>query len=118
MKGKCWIYKRATLFTEDEPPLLLDYSDGTEPFDGKVFTDDSGQLVYIWRIAGQILPIPVNVPRLATTSIVKTGTIDVDDGFIEWEYIYGKFRPLHHYMMVKFVQWLPLLLLLVLICRL
>lgn len=119
LRGKCWIYKRATLYRPDKAPRIIDYANGVEEFDcDSVLVGPQG-LFYNWYLLpDQFISIPLNIPRNRTESIVKTGVIPFEDGEIRWEYIFGKFMTYGDYNWSKFMEYLPLLLLiLILIIR-
>jgi hypothetical protein len=100
MRGKCWIYKRATLYIPGLKPNIIDYSDGTEPFDCNVVsTDDMGNPVYIWKLPNKTIIIPMNIKRNSIDSIVRTGVIKYQEGEIHYEYIFGKFKDYMTYYM-------------------
>jgi hypothetical protein len=91
MKGICKIYKRANLVTP-EGSKILDYSNGTKDQECEVVMKN-GFPTYIWKVAGKEFLIPLNVSRANTSSIVEKGEFLVgDDGVVQWEYIYGKYR--------------------------
>jgi hypothetical protein len=110
-KGKCWIYKRATLHLPDLPPQILDYSDGTEEFDcDDVFLTPGEHPVYMWNLPGEIVPIPLNVPRSQVDSIIRSGTIPYNGGDLQWEFIFGKYRTYGDYYMKKTIECLPFII--------
>ena len=118
-KGKCWIYKRATLYVPDLPPRILDYSDGTEEFDcDDVFIEQGQYPVYMWRLPGEIVPIPLNVPRKQVDSIIRTGVVPYSGGELHWEFIFGKFRPYSTYYMKKFGTCLPFIVIVLVLMKL
>lgn len=108
IQGKCWIYKRATLYA-DGGSRIIDYSDGTEEFDATVFYGENGDYVYIWRLPQEIM-IPLNVSPLITDSIIRSGIIKHDDGEIHWEFIFGKFKPYKEYYAKKLLNCMPFIL--------
>lgn len=108
--GKCWIYKRATLVRDDGAQEIIDYTDGTEPFDcSKLMKDDMDHPVYVWKLAGERIHIPLNVKRNSVSSIYNSGTIETDRGMIEYEYIFGKFRTYTQVMMSQLSSCAPLI---------
>ena len=110
-RGKCWIYKRATLQVPGLPPRILDYSDGTEAFDCENVVVTPGEYpVYVWELPGEIIPIPLNIPRNQVDSIVRTGSIPYADGELQWEFIFGKYKPYTTYYTNKFMDCLPFIL--------
>jgi len=114
--GKCYIYKRATLFEPQKLPVILDYTDGTEPFDCTVHVDADGALYHDWYLDGESIRIPLNVKRASVYSIVKDGVLDLDNGRrIEWEYIFGKFRTYPEFYWGKLVESAPYILIAIII---
>ena len=110
MKGICQIYKRATLITNDGQTKILDYSNGTRSHECEVQMLD-GQPLYIWNVAGQTIPIPLNVGRNKTLSIIEKGDIQVDDGIIKWEFIFGTYKKKSYLTYIVLVAILVFLLL-------
>lgn len=112
MKGKCYIYKRA-----EKNGRIIDYTDGTEPFDCTVFEQD-GYPTFQWIVPDPDTDeelefnIPLNVPRTNTQSIVEKGEF----GDIEYEFLFGKFRTRGRYFFENYglVMLLCILLLVVL----
>jgi hypothetical protein len=114
--GKCWIYKRAMLYTAEQPAVLLQYQDGTEPFNcNEVDIQSHSYPVYHWNVAGEDIEIPLNVPRLQVDSIIKQGSIMTPKGEIKWECLYGKFRSYPAYYMELCILHIPSLILLLFI---
>ncbi len=111
IRGKCWIYKRATLYPANEQPQIIEYSSGIEPFDCDTVQMTSDGIRYNWEvIPGQIIPIPLNISRHNTYSIIRQGQLKLDDGSsVSWEFIFGKFMTHNEFMMKKFVEYLPFL---------
>ena len=105
-QGKCYIYKRATIGDE-----FIDYTDGTEVFD--CIVDDNGQYpMYTWDLGrGLQIPIPLNIPRRKTDSIIRKGNIDD----IEYEFVFGKFSSYPKYYSQQLCKCLPLVLCILLI---
>lgn len=114
LNGKCWIYKRATLHTSQEESIIIDYSDGTIPFDG-VVDMRNGSPVYLWTIMGEIIEIPLNIRRIETESILMSGEFETAEGVVAWECIYGKFRTYPQYYKDQLLKCLPLIIVVVLI---
>lgn len=114
MKVKCYIYKRATLFREQNIPLLLDYTDGTLPHTCEI-TFQNGVPLYLWQIHDQIIPIPLNVSRNSVTSIVRQGVIPTENGEIHYEFIFGKYRTYTQYYLTQLQQLAPILLVILII---
>jgi len=113
--GKCWIYKRATVHIKGAQPYILDYSNGIEPFDCEsVYYTEHG-LHYLWSLPNSVIEIPLNVSRTKTNSIIRSGVIPIKNGEIHWEYIYGKFVPYDAYRWTKLKEYMPLVLLIVLL---
>jgi hypothetical protein len=107
--GKCWIYKRATLHIPGMPPQIVDYSDGTEEFD--CGPNHNGERpIYEWKLPGETIPIPLNIPRKEVNSIIRNGVIEYQDGELHWEFIFGKFKPNSKYYMNKLKQCSPFLI--------
>lgn len=117
LEGKCWIYKRATLYSGDQKPVILDYTNGVEPVNCTSVMMDANGLFYEWEIVpGQVVPIPLNISRHNTYSIIRQGTIDLEDGSeIQWEFIFGKFQTFAEYNTKKFVEYLPFLILILIL---
>lgn len=115
VSGKCWIYKRATLHVPGLPPKIVDYADGTEEFDCEVL--NNGQYpIYEWKLPGEVIPIPLNIPRKNVDSIMRSGVIEYEDGELHWEFIFGKFRPYPKYFVNKFMESTPYILVILLLC--
>lgn len=109
-QGYCYIYRRATLYREDQPPQIIAYADGVDP--EMCTVDMSGPFpTYHWTVAGETHPIPMNVPRTQTESILNAGEIPVEEGIVKYEFIFGKFRSRTQHYTAKFIAALPLLLL-------
>lgn len=107
-KGKCWIYRQATLHVPNLPPRLLDYSDGTVPFDcDNVYVSQGQYPVYMWNLPGEQIPIPLNIPRYETESIIRQGMIPYAGGELRWEFIFGKYKTYSQYYMNKIKDCLP-----------
>ncbi len=117
LAGKCWIYKRATLYVPDQKPVILDYTNGVEPVDCSTVMIDSDGLYFNWEIVpNNIVPIPLNVSRHNTYSIIRQGSIVLDDGSeVQWEFIFGKFQTHADYNMSKFNEYLPFLILILIL---
>lgn len=110
MEGKCWIYKRATLLQPGVEPRIIDYSDGTEPFDcSEIVYNEYPK--YLWKLPGHVVTIPMNVPRNHVSSMVEKGSIPFGEGKIEYEFLYGKFKTYNQFYMCQFRKCLPFVLL-------
>lgn len=121
VSGKCWVYRRATLHIPDMPPKIIDYSDGTEPFNCNTVSDSGNYPVYEWKLPGEVIPIPLNIPRNNVDSILRKGVIEYPDGEIHWEYIFGKFRTHPQFYLQKLPQFIPfivIILILLFLCLL
>lgn len=118
-RAKCWIYKRAVFIPSDtsQNSLLLDYTNGTRIHDGIV--DITGEYpVYTWTITPSVtIPIPLNVPRYNTDSIIKQGEIQVDGGIIKWETIFGKCVFYFDYYVQLIMKYLLIILVLLLLVK-
>jgi len=114
MTGKCWIYKRATLYTPGQKPKIIDYSDGHEEFDCVPNNNPGEALSYTWNLPDQNIDIPLNVPRNHTESIVRTGNIPYGNGEIKWEFIFGKYRNYSTYYLDVFKRYFLVVVLFVL----
>jgi hypothetical protein len=116
IQAKCWIYKRATLVMDDDPqPTLVHYTNGTQEFTANIHQTSDGVPIYLWTIADQVIPIPLNIAPQQVTSIIRMGSIPYTDangqsGQIQWECIFGKYRTLPHYYLHK---CLPVVLILI-----
>lgn len=110
MYGKCYIYKRATLINGNGQPQIIDYSDGTEPFNCEV-EQINGNLVYRWKLNGEIIDIPLNVRRNKVDSILRNGNL----GDIQYEFIFGKFRTFTQFYTDQLIQLLPLMIVLLIL---
>lgn len=100
--GKCWIYKRAELHLPGTNSQIIDYSNGTEVYDCNIET--IGDIpVYMWNLPEEQIPIPLNIPRNKTNSIIRQGTIPFGDGVITWEFIFGKFKSYPQYYCSTFI---------------
>jgi hypothetical protein len=121
MRGKCWIYKRATLYSaaDGKSPTLVDYSNGTKEFNGEVKPSIDGTLIYEWKLPGATtIEIPVNVSRRDVHSIIRSGTIDFEDGsFMKWEFIFGRFEDYFTYYIINNSSLILLVLLIYIIVR-
>lgn len=114
--GKCYLYKRATLYREGQPPYILDYSDGIEPENCEV--DVSGEFpTYKWNLPSRTIDIQLNVPRTKVESILHSGEIPFEEGVLRYEYILGKYRSFAQYYGEKAFNVLPLLLIIVYLLR-
>lgn len=102
MRGKCWIYKKAIFYKDNIPQYIVDYSNGTESFDGSVRSINN-TLVYVWNLAGEQIVIPVNINRYQTESIIKQGIIPLNDGEIRWECIFGLFESYSKYYLKRLI---------------
>jgi hypothetical protein len=119
-KGKCWIYKRATLYDSNTGDVkIIDYSNGTREFDCEVL-DVNGvnepEKVFLWNVAGTgtTIPIPLNVNRDDVPSILRTGRVDYNDSqYIEWECIFGRYHSYSKYYNTKYTKWILFCLLLI-----
>lgn len=112
--GKCWIYKRATLYTPSGTVKTLDYSNGTRPtvceVEHNIATND---ILYLWHLPTRVLGIPLNARRQDFRSIVRTGIIHMENGDrIEWEYIFGRYMPLWKYYLPYVIVYILLLMVL------
>lgn len=111
MYGKCYIYKRANLVTENGEKLV-DYQDGTIPFNCQVHTNQQGRPVHRWNLYGEVIEIPLNVSRTKTDSILRNGVIPLEDGsVIEYEYIFGKYISATKFYTRQLLKMLPFLIL-------
>lgn len=117
LEGKCWIYKRATLYRNEQRPIILDYTNGVEPVNCDRVMMDANGLYFDWEIVpGQVVPIPLNISRHNTFSIIRQGKIEMEDGSeIQWEFIFGKFQTYTEYNMAKFIEYLPFLVLILIL---
>lgn len=114
-RGKCWIYKRATLHMPNAEPELVDYSNGTESFDvgdNDVVFEAGDYPKYLWNLPGTVVPISLNVPSSDKniTSIYLSGVIPYGAGQIEWECLYGKYKPYHLYVYHEMLDKLPIIM--------
>lgn len=118
-KGKCLIYKRATLYDKSTGEArIVDYSNGTRAFDCKVLDMGGPEKMFIWNVGDTQIPIPLNVNRNDVPSIIQTGRIDYNDAqHIEWEYIFGRFHSYSEYFSKHFVFGLLALVLSVYLFR-
>jgi hypothetical protein len=117
MKGKCWIYKRATLYLPNEEPKIVDYSNGTECFnvDDKDIVFRQGHYPsYMWNLPGETVPITLNVPYTdkSVNSIFLNGVLPYGSGELRWECLFGKYKPLHLYYYDKLKELMPILIIL------
>ncbi len=112
LQGKCWIYKRATLYVPNQKPKIIDYSTGIDSFACNTVEASPEGLHYNWEIVpGQIIPIPLNISRHNTYSIIRQGELTLEDGStISWEFIFGKFQTHGQVIAKEFVEYLPFLL--------
>ena len=116
MYGKCYVYKRATLINGEAPPQIIDYSDGTEPFNCEVHTGADGYLIYKWKLNEDIINIPLNVPRSKVDSIIRKGVIPLENGTeIQYEFIFGKYRNYLQFYSDQLIQLFPLLMIIAII---
>lgn len=117
LQGKCWIYKRATLYDKDKNPVrILDYSNGVESFDCNSVLYNENGFFYAWSLLpNKTIYIPLNVSRNQTHSIIDMGSVPYQDGEIRWEYIYGKYKSYAEHNWEKFVEYLPLLILILIL---
>ena len=110
MKGKCFIYKRATLYMPGQAPQLFDYTDGLHSYNCSV--DKKGEYyVYKWNLPGKNIEIPLNVSRrMNNGSLVRKGVLPYQGGELHWEYLFGQFKSYPKYYMDKLLECLPLLI--------
>lgn len=118
MKGKCFIYKRATLHLPNQKAQLFDYTDGMTAYDCEVETSGN-HYVYIWRLHDQDIKIPLNITRnMDNGSLVRNGVIPYNDGELRWEFLFGQFKTYPQYYIKLLVSCLPLLLVVLVLCML
>jgi len=116
MLQKCLIYKRATLYSPDKDPLIIDYSDGTEANICNVVQQPDGTDVYPWFVMGKVIPIPLNIPRMSVDSIVREGQFNLTDTMlVKWEFIYGKSERLVKFYAKMILPWILIFLVVLLV---
>ena len=119
LKGKCYIFKRATLYLPDGSVSLIDYSNGILPQDcsNKVIQSDDYPL-YIWNLPKKTLYIPLNVYQpVNVDSFYRTGTIQTEEGIIKWEYIFGRYKTHFQYHYEYLIFYLIIIFLVFLLLR-
>lgn len=117
MYGKCWIYKRAILYQNEQPPKLLDYTNGTKSFICKDVIKNNDNLFYRWRLKEYPIfnmNIPLNISSMAPYSFFKRGIINLPNGNIYWEYLFGRYEEIND-TYIKCIIILFVVLLLVLL---
>jgi len=113
MYGKCYIYKRATFLAPGQAPQIVDYTDGTEPFNCEVEMGSNGYPVYHWKLMNEVIDIPLNIPRHKVDGILRNGSVAYEGGELQWEFIFGKYRSFPKFYFNQLLQLLPLLLVLI-----
>lgn len=111
--GTCWIYKRATLHLPDHPPQIIDYSDGTQSQQCTNIDHNGQHPVYVWTLPNKVLHIPLNIKRYNTDSIIRQGHYRYKNGYIAWEYIFGKYSPTRDFYLMELRKYIPFVLIIV-----
>jgi hypothetical protein len=112
--GFCNIYKKAIFKSLDGQTKVIDYSNGLQSFKCNVKLVGD-QHVYEWNLLGNVIEIPVNIPR-NDTSIIKNGTFDIENqGTIYYEFIFGKYYTNADHFMHKYSHHLLYLILIIIL---